>query len=154
MYLFKRDDDGTDLYVGFETMMEMDATGKITTTVDGQEVTATRVRQSSKAMPVERPTVPPKTVSYNLGITGHQLQEELARNEIHNIRGVEFIPDPEVPQFCNAHFDSPESMRAYTKHLGLVDKNSRNGGHNGMSQAEFDEAEEMVLRRYPKKTGH
>ena len=155
MYEFTRMDNGAIIKVSFEKMMEMDVTGTITVPVGGNMVTAIRCRgkkTSSIPKSTEKTTTPP-VISSSLGIPASALAEELALNKFHGIKGVEFVPDPLVPEFLNAHIESPDAMRRYAEHLGLGDKNSRNGGHNAMTEQEFNAAKSVVMRNFPNKNG-
>lgn len=148
-------DNGEPVFVSFEEMMAMDVTGTITVKIGSIETTAIRCR-GKKATSIPNPgqkTTTPPVVSSSLGIPASALAEELALNKFHGIKGVEFVPDPLVPEFLNAHIESPDAMRRYAEHLGLTDKNSRNGGHNAMTEQEYDAAKDVVLRNFPTKNG-
>ena len=130
IYLFRRD-DGVIIWVDFELMMSK-VGGKITLP-DG--MTATEVRKPAKVsakVGTAQETLKP-IVSDSLGFTAHQLAEFEADRVANGFTGVEFKPDPRVPEFYQAHFSGRDEWRRYAEHRGLFEKNGGLGSAAALS---------------------
>lgn len=126
-------------------MSEMDAQGFLT--LDG--VLYRRARDL-ESRPVASKPIPERTeiVSNSLGFTDHSLPAMREHLERSGVRGIEFVPDPEVDGFTQVRCSSEKAKRKYMQARGLFDKNSRNGGGATLSEKEFNDAKELLSRRY------
>jgi hypothetical protein len=62
------------------------------------------------------------------------------------VKGVEFKEDRDVPGFYQVECSSAAAKLAYAKTLGMVDRNSMNGGSATLTEHDFAKARELVLR--------
>ena len=137
MYRFVREDNGKEIVVDFLTMMDQDASGRITLD-DGTR--ARRVQEPE----VHRAPVDPQNanqappVSDAMGFPIHQFAEfeyDRTQNAFH---GVEFKPDPACPEFMQVHFASHRDRDRYMKHRGMVDRNKTAGA--ALSKKDLEDA--------------
>ncbi len=153
MYQFKREDNGEIVEVDFAAMMEKDALG-IITLPDGGRARQVHAEHSSRsrenkeglASSVNRPIV-----SDALGFPEQVLADFEADRQAHGFSGVEFVRDPDVPQFIRPKCSSPEQWQRYIKHRGARDQNSLNGSGAGLTREQLRRAEELVLRERGEK---
>ena len=146
-YLYRRDDNGEVVEVGFEQMIEQDFSGYITLE-DGVDAKRVHVQQSRSEPKSEKIKETAKDVSDSLGFTELQLNDFENHRKQAGCRGVEFKRDPTEPTFFQVHFDSPQAKAKYIKSRGMSDNNSRNGGQTPMPPEQFEKAKEMFLRKY------
>ena len=145
-YIFRREDNGQTVDVDWETMMQQYA-GFITL-ADG--IQARRVYCEEELTQIEIP-IPqtngrePPIVSDALGFSQHQLADFEADRRAHGFAGVEFTRDPHEPTFFQARFSSPQEWRAYMKHRGMTDNNSKNGGGAALSPSLLERAAQRLL---------
>lgn len=147
-YAFEREDNGQIVHVDFQTMMSHFA-GWITLP-DG--VRAKRIHEPTmKPERIQEHTGP--LVSENLGFGFYQLDEHEAFRQRHGFTGVEFKPDPRLPQYYNVYFSGPAERERYIKARGMADGNSRNGSGAGVTKEELAEAQRRAVEKYglPKK---
>lgn len=145
-YAFRMD-DGTVIQVPFEKMIEQDAAGFIT--VDGQS--ARRIREDAPRKEAARAVtgLDRPIVSDALGFPMEQLGDFERDRQANGFTGVEFRPDPHVPQFCQVHVSSQKEWARYVKHRGMHDRNSRNGSGAALTQEQMDAAAARVREQYP-----
>jgi len=145
-YLFRREDNDAVVELSFAEAMAADCAGFVTLS-DG--VTAKRcVHMEGRSKP--RPARDGSTAPFRmkpsdaLGFGQHQLadfEEDRARN---NFTGVEFVRDPQVPEFIQVQCDSRQTYNRYAKHRGYVNKNDLGGVI--LSEKELEGARIMVER--------
>jgi len=140
-YKFRREDTGEVMSVSFETMMEAK---------DGM----IEVEPGIFAKRIDRPTMKASVgepgeaviISDALGFGQQQLAEMRDHNERHNIQGVDFVRDPQTPEFIQVHCSSEKAKQNYMKSRGFTDRNSRNGGGFVLTDKDFDDAIELLSR--------
>ncbi len=142
-YTFIREDNGKEVEVDFETMMEQDTAGFIRLK-DG--VAARRKSTGSFKRKIEAETgtkpIPP---SDSLGFTVLQLDDFEADRKSHGFTGVEFVPDPLEPTFMQVKCSSRREWERYVKHRGFVDKNRTAGV--SISADDLERAKTMLFRQ-------
>lgn len=148
-YPFRRDDTGELIEVDFATMLQAEGPLGILTLPCG--ATARRVRTGDTMSPragtasdVDRPIV-----SDALGFIGEQLADFEADRVRHGFSGIEFRPDPRVPQFYQAHASSRAEFERYARHRGKQDNNSRNGSGVTLTEGDLKRAAQLVSRGRP-----
>lgn len=147
-YLFIREDNGAVVEVDFPTMLAQDRAGYITLR-DGVQARRSlhleTLRDGKRTrLPRKANATPPKIISDSLGF-GRDCLEEMERDRVANgFSGVSFVPDPQVPEFYQAHCSSRRDFLRYSKHRGYVVKNGIGGVR--LSQEELDRAAELVSR--------
>ena len=135
------DDDGNIYELSFEQMIEAKDgffetdDGKILRRVRGNTV---RVRKAER----QRTEI----ISDAMGFSYLQLPEMRQHLKDSGCRGVEFIKDKNEPTFMQVKCDSPQSWQRYMKARGMFDKNSKNGSGAMLSEKDFEDAKELVLR--------
>lgn len=148
-YKFRREDNGKVVLVDFETMMGAEnGFLRLEDGVMARRVSEGSCRISSSASEKRKSANPPKVISDALGFTHHQLtemREHLARAPVP---GIEFHPDPHVPQFYQVHCSSEKAKREYMAKRGFNDRNSRNGGGAEISPELLAGAVDMVMREW------
>jgi hypothetical protein len=145
-YVYRREDNGDLVTVGFDEMMSQ-RDGYITLP-DG--VLAKRcVYLENHATAAKEKLIPLKAeiVSDNLGCTGHQVANFREDAQRHGFTGVEFTPDPHEPTYYQARISSVHEWRRYLKHRCLREKNSRNGGGQPLSPGMLKRASERLLEQ-------
>lgn len=134
-------DDGEVIEVSEEVAFEA---GSFLELPDGR--LARRFNRPSSKMTAgkigERKTI----VSDAMGFGQHQLAEMEADRKAHNFTDIEFVPDPEIPQFIQVHCGSEKAKRKYMEHRQFTDRNSSNGAGRILSPQMFEEAKELVAR--------
>lgn len=138
-----RDDNGKIHNLSFEQMIE--ARDGFYEKDDGTILR--RVRGDS--VPVrsaERQRERPEIVSDSMGFGQHQLPEMREHLEANKIRGVEFVRDPSVPEFFQVKCSSERAKSRYMKSRGYHDHNSKNGSGAMLSEKDFEDAKDLVLR--------
>ena len=141
-YLF-RDDDGKIHNLTFEQMLE--ARDGFYEKDDGTILR--RVRGDIVAVrSAERQRERPEIVSDALGFGQHQLKEMKEHLELNKVRGVEFVRDPSVPEFFQVKCSSERAKARYMKARGYHDLNSKNGSGAMLSEKDFEDAKDLVLR--------
>ena len=139
--------EGTDkvVQVNWETMMSADFTGRVTLP-DGSK--ARRARELEPK--IEKAAhVPMRTdvVSDALGFTSTCLPDMREHLQRERIRGIEFVPDPQVKGFFQVHCSSEKAKLAYAKSRGMVDRNSINGSGSVIGPSDIEAAKELVSRK-------
>ena len=86
-------------------------------------------------------------VSDALGFGVGQLEEMEADRKAHGHHGIEFRPDPDVPEFIQVHCGSERAKSRYMEHRKFTDQNSRNGSGNILSERLIEDAIELVMRK-------
>lgn len=153
MYQYRRLDNDEVIEVDFDTMINQSAGGFIELEIGGVKVEAKRVHdQTVKVKKVTYATDPP-IVSDSLGFGQHQLADFERDRVAHGFTGVEFVRDPQVPEFFQARIGSVKELEAYRTHRGLTDRNSRNGSTATVSPKQMAEAEKWAKGKWgePKK---
>jgi len=138
-----RDDNGKIHNLSFEQMIE--ARDGFYEKDDGTILR--RVRGDS--VPVrsaERQREKTEIVSDALGFGQHQLKEMKEHLELNKVRGVEFVQDPSVPEFYQVKCSSERAKARYMKARGYHDLNSKNGSGAMLSEKDFEDAKDLVLR--------
>lgn len=139
--------DEVTIYVDFETMMQQDAGGYITIKLGEHTYDFRRVRDPEKKIKADLELNKP-LVSENLGFGFYQLDEHEAFRQRHGFMGVEFKPDPRLPQYYNVHFSGPAERERYIRARGMADGNSRNGSGAGITPDELAEAQRRAIEKY------
>jgi hypothetical protein len=119
---------------------------KVLRFIDGKSVWVdkSQVRESKQSQAI---------VSDALGCIADAVDERRADAQIHGFSGVDFKPDPKVPQFYQAHFSCPDQHRRYIEHCGLTDRNSRNGGSAQITPEHLAEMGARMRMKYSKQGG-
>jgi hypothetical protein len=136
--------EGKIVKVGFEQMMEAEA--GFLTLPDGR--TAKRVYPPSekKSTKVD-PGATPKIVSDAMGFPISAIKEFEADRVANGHTGIEFRPDPDVPEFVQVHCSSQAAKDRYMKHRAMHDRNSQNGSSAIMSDYLLQKSTELVSRK-------
>ena len=151
LYKFRREDNQKIVEVPFGVMMGQDAAGFITLPC------GTLARRCAYLEEEEPAPAPPqrrgqhtgtrKIVSDSLGFPRQQLADFERDRKANGFGGVEFAPDPAVPEFVQVHCDSRATFNRYAKHRGMVNKNTFGGVL--LSTEEMERAETIARRIYP-----
>lgn len=155
-YLFKREDTGEIVELPFSYVMDKDVMGyvELPDGVRAKHCVRLEIERDGGAKRPEK-APPPATdrpiVSDALGFTRDQLADFEADRQAHGFSGVEFKPDPDVPQFYQVHVSSQKEWKRYIKHRGMIDRNSRNGGGRPLSADQMSQAEQRAREMYPGK---
>ena len=125
-------------------MMEQDAAGYVTL-ADG--VVARRVPTGNLRIRGQRESNAPKAewVSDNLGFGEHSLAEMEEDRVRHGFRSIEFVRDPDCPEFIQVKGSSKAERERYIRHRGLFDKSGRRSGVT-ITQKDIDDAVRVTLR--------
>jgi hypothetical protein len=144
-YKFRREDTGEVVEVDYATMIQH-SHGWITLP-DG--VTAKRVREDApRTVRTKIVTMGSRPiVSWNMGFGQHMLDHFEADRVAHGYSDVEFVRDPDVPQYFNVKCESRDAFNRYAKHRNLVNKSGIGGVR--LSAEELARAEEMMKERHP-----
>lgn len=142
-YSFRREDNGEIVEVDFLAMME--AKDGFLEVEPG--VMARRVGRPTERRVTAQVAERKKIVSDAMGFGQHQLAEMEADRAKNGFTDVEFVPDPEIPQFFQVHCGSEKAKRRYMEHRQFTDRNSRNGGGQPLSQKDLEDAKELLLRK-------
>jgi len=144
-YVFRREDDGKLVRVGFEQMMKQDAAGYITLPDGVQARRCLHLEGHEKPEPgkCETDSTLRPIVSDALGFGEHQLADFEADRQKHGFGGVEFVRDPDVPQFIQVKCQSRREHARYVKHRGMVNR-SQHGGGVFLTQDDLDRAKQFV----------
>jgi hypothetical protein len=146
-YLYRREDNGCLVEVDFATMMEQKC-GFITLPdgVEARRCVHLEIERDGrqKAAPVREIEKP--IVSDALGFPQHQLAEFEQDRAKHGFGGVEFTPDPRVPEFYQVRISGKREYQRYLKHRQMHDRNSRNGGGQALSPELLERAAAIVKR--------
>jgi len=144
-YKFRREDNGEIVEVDFQKMMTQDVAGFI----DFDGVSARRCfhleEQSEKTRVRETVATPGPYVSDTLGFTQDQYADFEADRQRHGFSGVEFVRDPDVPQFYQVKVRSRREYERYVKHRGYVNATSIGGVR--FSPGELERVAEKVKQR-------
>lgn len=143
-YKFRREDTGEVVEVPWDVMMTQDAAGYIE--IDG--VPAKRCWHLEEHE-TKRAAQPPKQlgqpiVSDTLGFGQCCLADMEKDRQDHCFSGVEFIRDPDVPEFYRVKCSSRREYDRYVKHRGYV--NATGVGGLRLTQEELDRAAELATR--------
>ena len=143
--IFRREDNDELIELDFATVMErQDAAGYVT--LDDGVLARRCIHLEQKAGRADRRAELDKPIiSDTLGVTAHQLAEMEADRKAHGFRGVEFVQDAAEPTFYQVKCDSVASWRAYMKHRGMADRNSKNGSGASLSPALLERAKQRIL---------
>ena len=150
-YLFRREDDGEVVEVDFEQMMWQDRAGYITLP-DGCQakrclhLELERDGRRVASRPIETGT-PRTIVSDSLGFGEHQLADFEQDRQQSGFLGVEFVRDPQVPQFFQVKCSSRAEYERYVKHRGMVNKTGIGGVR--LTQEDLDRAADLATRNIP-----
>ncbi len=140
MYQFKRDDTGEIFEATFEQMMG--ATDGLLEIEPG--VWAKRVnRKAVKSKPVR---VAAPIISDSMGFGIGQLAEMEAHRKASGVRGIEFKPDPAVPEFIQVHCTTERAKQRYMESRQFTDRNTSNGSGCVLSPKMLQDAKELALR--------
>jgi hypothetical protein len=135
---------GKIVKVSFEQMME--AKAGFLTLPDGR--TAKRVYPPSEKTSTKiDPGATPRIVSDAMGFSISAIKEFEADRVANGHTGIEFRPDPDVPEFVQVHCSSQAAKDRYMKHRAMHDRNSRNGSSAIMSDYLMDKSRELVSRK-------
>lgn len=88
-------------------------------------------------------------ISDALGFTEGQLAQFEADRIKHGFSDVEFVRDPQVPEFYQVKMGSEETKSRYMKHRGYHDRNSLNGGGAHLTPELLAALQRQMLERYP-----
>lgn len=152
MYSFRIEEGqrgaGKIVTVSFERMME--AAHGFLTLPDGR--TAKRIfpagsKSVAKADPGAAPKIAPKIVSDAMGFPVSAIKDFEADRVANGHTGIEFRPDPDVPEFVQVHCSSQAAKDRYMKHRSMHDRNSRNGSAAVLSDELMKQAKELVSRQ-------
>ena len=140
-YPFRRDDTGEVVEVDFLMMMEAK---------DG----LLEIEPGVWARRINRPTMKASVgekgqaviISDALGFGQQQFDEMEAHRKREGHVGVEFVRDPETPQFFQVHCSSEKAKQEYMKSRNFHDRNSRNGGGFILSEKDFADAKDLLTR--------
>jgi hypothetical protein len=149
-YTFRREDTGEVIEVDFETMMQQDMAGFIHLELDGQQVTARRVRViDDKGREVRTPplAIACPVVSDALGCIDSQVDELREQAKLHGFTGVEWKSDPHEPGFYQAHFSSVAERDRYASKMLMRDQGKRNGSAAMLSRHDLERAKEIAKRK-------
>ena len=136
------DDDGNVHNLAFEQMIE--AKDGFYQLEDGtwlRRVRGDNVRVSKKV--AERKEI----ISDAMGFTERQLPDMQKHLKESGVRGVEFIRDKTEPRFFQVKCDSPRVLNKYLKARRMADYNSKNGSGAMLTERDFENAKELVLRK-------
>ncbi|MEO1615054.1 MAG: hypothetical protein AAFV88_04340 [Planctomycetota bacterium] len=140
-YQFRREDTGEVIDVDFATMMEAkDGFLEIEPGVFAKRIN----RHSVKRSVGERGRT--EIVSDALGFPRQQMAEMEDHRQLHNHTDIEFVPDPEVPEFIQVKCGSEKAKHRYMESRGFTDQNSRNGSGQVLSPNMLEHAREIVNR--------
>lgn len=140
-YQFRREDTGEVVSVSFERMMEAsDGFLEIEPGVFAKRIN----RPSSRATAGERGRT--EIISDALGFPQQQLESMEEHRQLHNHTDVEFVRDPDVPEFIRVKCGSEKAKRRYMESRGFTDRNSRNGSGQVLSAKMLEDAKEIVTR--------
>lgn len=140
MYEFKRDDTGEIFEATFDQMMA--ATNGLMEVEPG--VWAKRVNRSAVKSAAVRKAAP--IVSDSMGFGIGQLSEMEAHRKASGVRGIEFKPDPTVPEFIQVHCTTERAKQRYMESRQFTDMNTSNGSGCVLSPQMLQDAKELVLR--------
>lgn len=146
---YYRTDDGEVIEVTPEVAFEA---GTFLELPDGSF--AIRCKRPSSRLSVKQEKLSQKTIlqkpapSDALGFGVGQLEEMRQHAERENVVGVEFLPDPQVPQFYQVHCASEKAKKEYMKSRGFTDRNSTNGGARPFTPEQFEAAKAIILRQH------
>ena len=147
-YQFRREDNDEIIEVDFDTMMS--AADGFLEVEPG--VWAKRINRKSlpkKAVVNANPAIVSDAMGFGIG----QLAEMEADRKAHGIRGIEFKPDPDVPQFIQVHCASERAKKRYMEHRMFTDQNNRNGSGNVLSPRLMEDAKELAMRTQERNNG-
>lgn len=156
-YAFRREDNGELFWCDFETTIHETKNGFMTLS-DGVEArrvprfdrvprAVTQEVEKVKGQPADlRPIV-----SDALGFPTAQLADFEADRVAYGFSGVEFKPDPKVPEFTQVHFKGRGEWQRYLKHRGYVDRNGSRSTPVLLSEDELQRAAELVSRPMAQK---
>ena len=88
-------------------------------------------------------------VSDAIGFPIQALADREADRKANGFSGIEFKPDPQVPEFCQVHGASRKELLKYAKHLGYQDQGKT--GYLSLSEDDFARARELAGRRFDEK---
>lgn len=148
-YLFSLE-DGSDVWVSFAEMMGMDAMGR-TTLADGSFAWRKRTEAEQKIKDEQYASVRElrkPIVSDSLGFAIYDLPQYEAHRKLSGCTGIEFKPDPLVPEFLQVHINSTGEFNKYVEARGMHDKNSRNGGSAELDAEQLDKAKSRMLEKF------
>ena len=150
-YLYRRDDNGEVVDVGFAQMLDQkDGFIILPDGSSARRCVHLEIERDRKfAVPVDserRDKVSSAIVSDALGFTAAQYADFEADRVKNKFSGVEFKKDPTCPWFYQAHFSSWAARDAYMKHRQLRDNNSKNGSGATLTREQLEAAAEMLMR--------
>jgi hypothetical protein len=141
-YEFRREDNDEIVEVDFTDMMSAkDGFLEIEPGVWAKRINRTSVKKQDRRE--ERKEI----VSDALGFGVGQLAEMEADRKANGHYGIEFRPDPDVPEFIQVHCCSERSKNRYMEHRNFSDQNSRNGSGNILSERLIEDAKELIMRK-------
>lgn len=143
-YKFRREDNGKIVWVSFERMMQQQ--GGYITLDDG--VAARRVHDEHRIRrrAKEKRYGTRDIVSDSLGFAQHQFEDFEKDRVAHGFTGVEFVRDPQVPEFYQVKCSSRDAFNRYVKHRGMVQKSGIGGVI--LSEDELRRAEQFAKERF------
>lgn len=139
---------GEVVEVSFEQMMESEY--GFLTLPDGRE--ARRVHNESRKHSTVEKGSSPKIVSDAMGFPASALGQFEADRKANGFHGIEFKPDPHVPEFIQVHCSSQSAKDRYMKHRAMHDRNSRNGSSAMLSEEQMERAKKRIMEKYPSYT--
>lgn len=140
-------DDGEIREVDFLTMMNAkDGFLEIDGKVFRRLPDAIRKKKARKLRNAPRS----ECVSDALGFSKHclpRMQRELDEmKRTKGIRGIDFREDPDVPGVMQVVANTQQAKLRYAAERGMSDRNSRNGSGATLTQKDFDDARDLLLR--------
>lgn len=148
MYRFRIEEgqpgEGEIVEVDFEQMME--ASNGFLTLADGRKARRIPDPSSKTKTTIPMGSAPPPIVSDAMGFPISSLKEFEADRVANGFRGIEFKPDPDVPQFIQVHCSSQAAKDRYMRHRAMHDRNNDNGSSAMLSPELIEQAKELVSR--------
>ncbi len=142
-----RDDDGNIIYVDFDTMMGMDGMGFLK--IGGTMTRRARDLEDKPVTTQGEVNHQVDHVSDSLGFTKSCLKGMIGQLETSGVKGIEFVEDPDVPNFYQVHASSKEAKLKYAKSRQFRDQTATDLAVLGPYDLKC--AQEMVQRQHVAK---
>ena len=143
---FVREDTDEEIEVSYGDAIRADVLGCITLADGATARRACRSVSRPAAAGHDKNITGKPLTSDSLGFGEHQLAEMEADRVRNGHVGVEFVRDPDVPQFFQVRCSSRKARDNYAAHRGMSDKSQR--ASVTLSKESLQAAEEAVRRKY------
>ncbi len=145
-YAFRREDNGKLTWVPWAVMIMQDRAGFITLSDGAQARRCLSEENYASPQKMERTeTGLARTITSDaLGFGQHQFGEFEEDRRQHGFSGVEFVRDPQVPEFYQVKCRSRDEFNRYLSHRGYVQQSSLGGVR--LSQSDLDRAANLASR--------